>query len=131
MNRELLLNMVFVYISMKVSNMTRLTHLVQTVLLFTCQISAPILLLSTNHHLILLSEEKHALIDYLVIIRPEKEVIILGDFNQPSLEWHRDGIPQSSIPTNRLFLDTFLSLGQSQLVKECAFPQSGNTGCGR
>ena len=66
------------------------------------------------------------LTDHLLSLCSEKEALILGDFNLPSLTWDEDNIPDYVPPTDQLFLDTFLSLGLSQLVRECTFPRSGN-----
>ncbi|XP_043243189.1 uncharacterized protein LOC122392429 [Amphibalanus amphitrite] len=53
-----------------------------------------------------------------------KEVIVLGDFNLPGIDWP---IQVSHCPPlERMFLDTFLSLGLHQWISEPTYPRSGN-----
>ena len=55
----------------------------------------------------------------------EKEIIFLGDFNLPSIDWTDDELlPKCS--TDSSFLEAFGSLGLTQWVKEPTFPRSGN-----
>lgn len=70
--------------------------------------------------------ENRKLIDHLVAFCSDKEVLLLGDFNLPSLTWDRDSIADYVLPTDRLFLEVFLGLGLSQLIEESTFPRSGN-----
>ena len=54
-----------------------------------------------------------------------KEVIILGDFNLPSIDWSSPML--HCPPLERMFLDTFLTVGLHQWVTEATYPKSGNT----
>ena len=55
----------------------------------------------------------------------DREVILLGDFNLPSINWLPDP-PTASNATDHSFLDAFSSLGLHQWVREPTFPRSGN-----
>ena len=56
-----------------------------------------------------------------------KEMIILGDFNLPNIEWTSQHVPTGHVPPlESMFLDVFISLGLSQWVTEPTFPSSGN-----
>ena len=52
--------------------------------------------------------------------------MLLGDFNLPSLAWDSDNLFDNVYihPTDRL--ETFLSLGLTQFVRQSTFPRSGN-----
>ena len=54
-----------------------------------------------------------------------KEVILVGDFNLPSIDWHTNP-PKSSSAMDASFLDCFNSLGLTQWVHEPTYPRSGN-----
>ena len=72
-------------------------------------------------------ESNHALIDAAVALSVGRAVILMGDFNLPSLRW--DLLPLSThyiLPTDQLFLDCFDSLGLTQWVCEPTYPRSGN-----
>ena len=57
-----------------------------------------------------------------------KEMIILGDFNLPNIEWTSQKIPSNPIPPlDSRFLDVFTSCGLVQWVLVPTFPSSGNT----
>ena len=57
-----------------------------------------------------------------------KEMIILGDFNLPNIEWTSQDVPTGHVPSlESMFLDVFVSLGLSEWVSEPTFPSSGNT----
>ena len=72
--------------------------------------------------------ENEALAHTLQTIVSEKEVIILGDFNLPGIEWTSEQTPIGHAPPlESMFLDVFVSLGLSQWVSEPTFPSSGNT----
>ena len=69
-------------------------------------------------------------ISFLEDFCPGKEIIIMGDFNLPSLNW-QDGVPGyvpgvDIGPLDRQFLDMFLSLGLTQWVAETTFVPSGS-----
>ena len=72
------------------------------------------------------SEQNQALIDFLVDSCAEKEVVILGDFNLPSVTWKDQRPCGSPSLTEEKFLDAFSSLGLTQWISECTFPRSGN-----
>ena len=54
----------------------------------------------------------------------EKEVIVLGDFNLPTIDWSNPTL--HCPPLGRAFLDTFLTVGLHQWVTESTYPKSGN-----
>ena len=54
-----------------------------------------------------------------------KEVILVGDFNLPSIDWCTSP-PKSSSAIDASFLDCFNSLGLTQWVHEPTYPHSGN-----
>ena len=56
----------------------------------------------------------------------DKEVILVGDFNLPTIDWCTDP-PRATSTTDCSFLDTFISLGLTQWVHESTYPRSGNT----
>ena len=55
----------------------------------------------------------------------DREVILVGDFNLPSIDWNSDP-PCAADRLDRSFLDAFTSLGLSQWVHEATYPRSGN-----
>ena len=56
-----------------------------------------------------------------------KEIIILGDFNLPNIEWASQEIPFSHVPPlESMFLEVFTFYGLVQWVSEPTFPSSGN-----
>ena len=55
----------------------------------------------------------------------DKEIILLGDFNLPSINWHVDP-PRASSTTDGSFLDGFISTGLTQWVLQPTYPRSGN-----
>ena len=64
-------------------------------------------------------EANHALIDAIVSTAIGHEVILMGDFNLPSLKWNLPPITSHYIPpSEQLFLDCFDSLGLLQWVSE-------------
>ena len=54
----------------------------------------------------------------------DKEVILVGDFNLPAINWTDVGMDVP--PLESMFVDTFSSLGLTQWVAEATFPRSGN-----
>ena len=58
-----------------------------------------------------------------------KELLIMGDFNLPSLQWGNGEVSCSGYmtPTDRLFRDCFTGCGLTQFVEEGTFFPSGNT----
>ena len=57
----------------------------------------------------------------------EREVVVIGDFNLPSLNWRNDNILDNYVPPlERDFFDCFTALGLSQWVREATFKGSNN-----
>ena len=58
-----------------------------------------------------------------------KEVIIVGDFNLPNIQWKSvEELPTDHVPPlESMFLDVFSLSGLTQWVVEPSFPSSGNT----
>ena len=71
-------------------------------------------------------DENQALIDFIFNSCADKEVIILGDFNLPSISWSNLQPCGPSSATDIKFLDMFSTLGLTQWISECTFPRSGN-----
>ena len=63
--------------------------------------------------------------DFISSFCIDKEVIVTGDFNLPSIEWCVIP-PTATSSSDCKFLDTFTSLGLTQWVKEPTYPRSGN-----
>ena len=58
----------------------------------------------------------------------EREVVIQGDLNLPSLDWSNESPARNYItPTDRLLYDSFVSAGLTQMVSEPTFFPSGST----
>ena len=71
--------------------------------------------------------ENLALIEFISGFIPNKETILLGDFNLPSLKWSLDAVYGDYInPNDRMFLDCFLESGLTQWVNFGTFYPSGN-----
>ena len=66
------------------------------------------------------------LTNYIYNFSLGKEIIILGDFNLPSIKWNSDPENWSLSANDALFYATFNSLGMTQWVKESTFITSGN-----
>ena len=71
-------------------------------------------------------QENSALVQYLLQVCCDKEVLLVGDFNLPSLSWDQENWTHSVTGVERQFLDAFLSLGLTQWVTEATYPRSGN-----
>ena len=69
-------------------------------------------------------QENTDFIQYLSDICSENEVLVMGDFNLPSLLWNQSPAPVAGV--DKLFLFAFLTLGLTQWVTEATFPHSGN-----
>ena len=69
------------------------------------------------------------LADFLIDFSVGKEVLVLGDFNLPTVVWDQEqGYNDSYVrPVDRLFLDCFAACGLTQYVTEGTFFPSGNT----
>jgi hypothetical protein len=56
-----------------------------------------------------------------------REVVVLGDFNLPSVRWPEDAVQRVNVSrTDQLFLDCFAVCGLHQWVSESTFVSSGN-----
>ena len=74
-------------------------------------------------------DENESLARFLVEFSLGKELLIMGDFNLPSLQWGNGEVSCSGYmtPTDRLFRDCFTGCGLTQFVEEGTFFPSGNT----
>lgn len=66
------------------------------------------------------------LVNFLQEFVTGKEVLILGDFNLPSINWNFPSPDQHASRTDKLFFECFTVLGLSQSVLEPTFVSSGN-----
>lgn len=73
------------------------------------------------------SDQNQALTNFLLHNCADKEVVLLGDFNLPSITWNSNE-PCGGSPSlaDVKFLDVFNTLGLTQWVSESTFPRSGN-----
>ena len=69
-------------------------------------------------------ESNQVLNEYILNFCSGKEVILLGDFNLPAVDW--SSLSLHCPPLEQMFLNTFLSLGLHQWVTEATYPRSGN-----
>ena len=73
------------------------------------------------------SEENNMLTGFLYDFCCSKSVLLLGDFNLPSIRWNlEDPRVQYLSPTDRMFYDVFRVLGLKQYICEATFFPSGN-----
>ena len=65
---------------------------------------------------------------FLIDFCCSRNVVVLGDFNLPSLKWSTDHVlPDGYIPRiDRLFFESFLEAGLVQIVEDPTFVSSGN-----
>ena len=70
--------------------------------------------------------QNDGLIMYLQDRCADKETVLMGDFNLPTVDWTADSISTTSA-SDRKFLDLFDSLGLTQWIQDSTFPRSGNT----
>ena len=71
--------------------------------------------------------ENNVLFNFLCTFCNDKEVVIQGDFNLPSICWNLEDIFSVYIgPLDLEFLNMFISLGLVQIVKEATNHPSGN-----
>ena len=70
------------------------------------------------------TDENVALMEFLVNFCSDKEVLVQGDFNLPSLLWQTcNPIENYTLPVDRLFFDCFSDIGFTQVVEEATnFP---------
>lgn len=66
------------------------------------------------------------LINYISSLSINKELILLGDFNLPTISWNQLVIDQHISPADSLFLDMFNTLGLQQWVNEPTYLRSDN-----
>ena len=66
-----------------------------------------------------------SVLDLITEFCSDREVILVGDFNLPSIIWDTDP-PSATNPIDRAFLEAFTSLGLTQWVNEATYPRSGN-----
>ena len=73
--------------------------------------------------------ENEKLRDFISEFCLDKSVLLMGDFNLPSLDWagEQPVLEQYVSPLDRSFYDVFLSVGLVQLVREQTHDISGNT----
>ena len=73
------------------------------------------------------TSENDALISFLSEFSVSRKVLVMGDFNLPSLKWPIDGLEVGYIsPLDQSFYDLFLILGLNQLVHGPTYVPSGN-----
>ena len=71
--------------------------------------------------------EDRALRSFLSEFSVGRAVVLLGDFNLPSLKWDETELLVGNVtPHDRAFLDAFLVMGFEQWVRESTFLPSGN-----
>ncbi len=70
-------------------------------------------------------EDNIALISYLESFSVGKELILVGDFNLPSIVWSSE-VPYCTSSLDVRFLDLLSSLGLIQWVTQCTYIQSNN-----
>jgi hypothetical protein len=72
--------------------------------------------------------ENQQVVDFLLDFCGDKEVVVLGDFNLPTVDWGSEVgcVPRGMGVRDGLFLDCFSSLGLVQWVFEPTFVDSGN-----
>ena len=71
--------------------------------------------------------ENDELLNFLCNFCPDKEIVVQGDFNLPSLHWELDDISMEYVtPLDNLFFETFISAGLQQVVNESTCFPSGN-----
>ena len=66
-----------------------------------------------------------SVLDLITEFCSDREVILVGDFNLPSIIWDTEP-PSATNPIDRAFLEAFTSLGLTQWVNEATYPRSGN-----
>ena len=70
--------------------------------------------------------DDNALVDFLLDFCLGREVLLMGDFNLPTIQWGNDLICNGLSNIDRYFYQCFTSLGLSQWVIEPTFYPSGN-----
>ena len=73
------------------------------------------------------NEQNTLLISFLLDKCVNKELILIGDFNLPTLRWSCGDQPLRAVSSSdSRFLDAFNTLGLTQWIEEATFPRSGN-----
>ena len=72
------------------------------------------------------NDQNNVLMDIIAGFSIGREVILLGDFNLPSLKWQQDDVVGYISPVDRAFLECFVAEGLTQWVLEPTFVPSGN-----
>ena len=73
-------------------------------------------------------EQNALLLSFLLEKCVDKELILIGDFNLPTLSWSSVEHSHRGVSsTDAKFLDAFNTLGLTQWINEATFPRSGNT----
>ena len=73
--------------------------------------------------------QNQQLIVFLTDFCTDREVLVMGDFNLPSIQWLEESPAESAhpvSPTDTQFLDCFTGLGLTQVVRESTIFPSGN-----
>lgn len=71
-------------------------------------------------------EQNDALTHFLIDSCAEKEAIITGDFNLPSLDWSSPQMIRSASSADLKFVNTFDTLGLTQWITVPTYPRSSN-----
>ena len=71
-------------------------------------------------------DENTRLAEFLENFVTGKEVIILGDFNLPTIKWGDNSPDSQACRADKLFFESFSTLGLNQFVNEPTFIPSGN-----
>ena len=73
------------------------------------------------------NDQDSLLISFLLDQCVDKELILMGDFNLPSISWSsQEQYPRNVSSSDSKFLDSFDMLGLTQWIHEATFPRSGN-----
>ena len=70
--------------------------------------------------------ENTCLLNFLLNFCPGKEVVVMGNFNLPTIDWSSDIFDGYIRPIDMQFLDCFSSLGLLQWIREPTFLLSDN-----
>ena len=61
-------------------------------------------------------EENIALVEFIYNLSANKELVLLGDFNLPTISWLNEVLDQNISVSDSMFLDLFQTLGLHQWV---------------
>lgn len=101
----------------------------------SCENVCAIHLISLNIYLLIVyrppsnsADSNLALLNFLNVFCPSKEVIVVGDFNLPLIHWQsRNVLTTRYPPLHQSFMDIFTTLGLLQWVMVPTYINSGNT----